>query len=120
MIDDRRHFSRIPFHSTAHIYINGELYLNCPVIDVSLKGVLIEKPKHWSGQIGDQYTLDLLLDDAQIVIKMTVTVAHQDTYHLGLECQTIDVDSMTHLKRLLELNLGNSELVHRELCALIH
>jgi len=32
---------------------------------------------------------------------------------------TIDVDSMTHLRRLIELNLGDPTLLERELKALV-
>ena len=41
---ERRRFSRIPFHAKAHINTEkGELHLNCEVIDISLKGILIKK-----------------------------------------------------------------------------
>ncbi len=35
-------------------------------------------------------------------------------------CEHIDIDSITHLKRLIELNLGDEALLHRELAHLIH
>ncbi len=37
---------------------------------------------------------------------------------LGLRCEDIDVDSITCLRRLVELNLGEPELLERELSAL--
>lgn len=40
---------------------------------------------------------------------------------LGLRCRNIDLDSITHLRRLLELQLGDATLLQRELgqlCAL--
>lgn len=50
---------------------------------------------------------------------MLVTLAHQKDGLLGLQCREIDLDSITHLRRLIELNLGSSELLERELGALV-
>ena len=50
-IDERRSFSRIPFHAQAHIHADkGEWHLNCEVLDVSLNGILIVKPDGWRGR----------------------------------------------------------------------
>jgi hypothetical protein len=35
-----------------------------------------------------------------------------------LQCNAIDIDSVTHLRRLVELNLGNSEQLNKELSQL--
>jgi hypothetical protein len=119
--DERRRFSRIPFEATAHINSHkGELHLNCHVIDISLNGLLITTPEGWLGQMNDIYTIDLLLDHAQLVIKMEASVAHIADDTIGFNCTHIDLDSITHLKRLVELNLGDEDLLHRELSALIH
>jgi hypothetical protein len=37
----------------------------------------------------------------------------------ALLCHSIDIDSVTHLRRLVELNLGNADLLQRELSALV-
>jgi hypothetical protein len=42
-------------------------------------------------------------------------VAHLEGQHIGIECQDIDLASLTHLRRLVELNTGDSELMDREL-----
>lgn len=120
MADDRRFFSRIPFAANAHVLnIDGDVYINCRVIDVSLNGLLIARPENWSGKLADNFTVDLLLDEAQVVIKMQAEVAHMDANSIGFHCKLIDLDSITHLKRLVELNLADEGLLHRELSALL-
>lgn len=120
MSDDRRYFSRIPFAADAHVVTaEGDMYLNCRVIDVSLNGLLMQRPLDWTVSLGDKVMIDLLLDEAQIVIKMQAEVAHMDSASIGFHCQLIDLDSITHLKRLVELNLADEGLLHRELSALI-
>ncbi len=117
---DRRRFSRIPFDAVAHINTeNGDLFLNCQIIDISLKGLLVHKPGQWQSAIGDKCRLDLLLDNAQVIIEMETVVAHIDDEQIGFDCEHIGLDSITHLKRLIELNLGDEAILHRELSALI-
>ncbi len=118
--DNRRSFSRVPFTANAHIFAQqGDIYLNCPVIDVSLNGLLIRCPDNWSGHLDDVFKVDLLLESGQIVINMQATVAHMNRHTVGFHCQLIDLDSITHLKRLIELNLADEGLLHRELSALL-
>ncbi len=119
-VDERRHFSRIPFIAQAHIHAEkGELHLNCEVFDVSLKGILVARPDGWNGQLTDKYQIDLLLENAQLIIKMSAAVAHIDDTAIGFLCEHIDLESISHLKRLVELNLGDEALLHRELASLI-
>lgn len=117
---ERRQFSRIPFDAVAHIRTQqGDIHLDCPVMDISLKGVLIERPDTLQLSLGDNVQLNLLLDNGEAVIQMSAIVAHIDDISIGLACEQIDLDSITHLKRLVELNLGDHGLLHRELTALI-
>lgn len=120
-ITERRRFSRIPFQVQAHLKTTREKpHLNCDVIDVSLNGLLIKKPEQWSSQMNDNYQIDLLFENGQLIIQMDAIVAHIDQQSIGFTCEHIDLDSITHLKRLVELNLGDEDLLHRELSALIH
>lgn len=91
---------------------------NSTVIDVSLKGALILRPDDWNGKINDAYQLELKLDGKNVEIKMDVTVAHVEDGRIGLICNHIDIDSITHLRRVVELNLADEELLYRELAAL--
>ena len=51
-------------------------------------------------------------------IRMDVTVAHVEDQHIGFRCEHIDLDSITHLRRLVELNVGDIDILNRELSAL--
>ena len=50
---------------------------------------------------------------------MKARVSHVEWRYAGLRCLAIDLDSVTHLRRFVELNLGNPELLERELSALL-
>lgn len=113
-MNERRRYSRLDFTSQSVLVCQGRKY-STRLIDISMKGALIDIPGEWSGKPGLKGDLEILLTDSNITIIMKVEVAHVDEETLGLRCYTIDLDSMTHLRRLLELNLGDPKLVEREL-----
>ena len=88
------------------------------LIDISLKGVLVKAPHGWLPQTGESAALTLSLDGAGAEIKLLAQLAHRESNQLGFLCDEIDMDSITHLRRLVELNLGDSSLLERELEAL--
>jgi len=120
--EDRRHHSRIAFHTTAHLVFGSE-QIEVKVLDLSLKGALIQihDDKPGLGASANRTCqLNISLDDAESnQISMEARVAHAHLNRLGLLCQKIDLDSVTHLRRLVELNLGDPSLLERELSALI-
>ena len=114
---EKRRYSRAPFDADVTL-INPATQWQGKLIDISIKGALVERPQGWEGDIGDQYTLELPLGDSEVTIRMNVIVARIEDDHIGFYCKNIDFDSIVHLKRLMELNLGDAELVNRELSAL--
>jgi len=117
--NDKRHFSRISFVTDIHL-VNAEGSWNAQLIDVSLKGILATMPGGWNSKIGDHYLVEMLTENPDATIRMEVSVAHIEEQHAGFRCEHIDLDSITHLRRLVELNLGDSEMLHRELTELLH
>ncbi|MGD8558755.1 MAG: PilZ domain-containing protein [Gammaproteobacteria bacterium] len=117
MTDDHRLFTRIPFEATVHI-TSPDGSWDCTLIDISLKGVLVQKPEGWQGKEDDPYLIELELDNSEASIRMDVSVAHIESSHIGFRCEHIDLDSITHLRRLVELNVGDTDILNRELTAL--
>ncbi len=50
---------------------------------------------------------------------MQVELRHEEPTRLGFVCLYIDIDSMSHLHRLVELNIADSTEMMRELRELI-
>lgn len=116
--DDRRHFWRAHFHSPVQLVLHGKV-VEAGLVDISLKGALVEVAPGWHGQMGDHCHIRLALA-ANATIQMSVRITHIDGQCIGLHCENIDVDSITHLRRLVELNAGDPGLLDRELSALLH
>ncbi|MEO8411033.1 MAG: PilZ domain-containing protein [Propionivibrio sp.] len=124
MTDDRRRYARIAFSSPARLLLAARS-VDVVVLDLSLKGALIRLPSD-SPLVDDETgvlegVLQVRLDEdvAGAQISMQVRVAHVDGDRTGLLCLSIDLDSVTHLRRLVELNLGDPRLLERELSALL-
>lgn len=115
--DERRDFHRVHFDADVHIQGAGQEYRG-RLIDISMKGVLLEQPKEWRALEGEHLTLEIPLGADGEHIDMRVEVAHQEGGRVGCRWLDIDVESFGHLRRLLELNLGDPDLVNRELSAL--
>ncbi len=115
--DDRRHFSRILFNADCTLR-QDSLEWTTEVLDISLRGLLVHKPDHFSLDMKDPCDACIRLSGSDTMIEMTLTFSHEENNTLGFRCKHIDIDSMTHLKRLVELNLGNETILMRELDAL--
>lgn len=114
--EEQRQFSRIPFDVLVTL-THGEQVWETDLIDISLHGALIKEPRDFTSDPEQDYRLAVHLEGGPDIC-MDVRVAHQENEKLGLSCRDIDVDSITHLRRLVELNLGDPELLERELSAL--
>ncbi len=115
---ERRRFSRIAFHRPAELDV-GVGRVTCEVVDVSLKGALVEVPVSFRTHGGEKCSLAIRLDVGDAVIRMEGEIAHREGALVGVRCVEIDLDSISHLRRLVELNLGDDEVLHRELSALV-
>lgn len=113
---EKRHFQRI-FYSAEALLSDDKGSLPCTVVDISLKGCLLDFGKPWSANQHTPYTLQLNLSD-EVGIRMTLKFTHGFGSQIGFKCEHIDIDSISNLRRLVELNLGDSALLERELHAL--
>jgi len=116
-MENRRQFTRILFSIKAQLSVENNIY-PVSIHDISLNGALItavESEQPLKGKLG---TLRFFLSDDESEVTMHIAVVHEQDDETGLQCNAIDIDSVTHLRRLVELNLGNSEQLNKELSQL--
>lgn len=114
---NRRRFWRAAFQAEVQL-VDAAGAMPAELVDISLKGALVNVPAQWRGKVGSAARLELrLADDREI--SMAMVVSHVEGAHVGLRCIDIDLDSITHLRRLVELNAGDPALLDRELAALL-
>lgn len=115
---DKRRFHRISFDAGCDLHWQDEVWVS-EVLDISLKGVLVRRPEGWNVPLKQPCEVIIHLDDHETGIVMAVELRHIEEERLGFKCQYIDLESATHLKRLVELNLGDQALLEREFAHLI-
>ncbi len=118
-MNEKRRFVRIPLDGRVVLEDERGNRWDSLLEDVSLKGALFRKPSGWQGRRGDTGRLELFSEKDGPLITMQGDIAHVTADHVGFHCAAIDMDSISHLRRLLELNLGDEALLERELGELI-
>lgn len=83
--------------------------------------MLLQLPDGPPPQAGMPCLVKLPLGDesTEVHIAMAGELAHVEAGHAGVLCRSIDLESITHLRRLIEVNLGDPAASERELKALI-
>ncbi|MDZ7802561.1 PilZ domain-containing protein [Thiohalophilus sp.] len=117
---ERRHFTRIRFDGDAWLIdTTNNRQWQTEVIDISLRGAMIRRPTDGPRDFDKTYLLQLQLSE-EVRLEFETRITHYDNPdHLGLHFDHMDLDSASHLHRLLELNLGDPALLERELAELL-
>jgi len=85
------------------------------VLDISLRGLLASVRDNWLPFVGQRVHVHVPLDGERSFIDMYAEVTRFDDDCVGLRCVEMDVESARHLRRMVELNLGDPALLEREL-----
>ena len=114
---DQRKFKRVHFLQRVQVETEGKV-LETHCLDISLRGVLLVRPENVNWRLEQQLRVLLQLSETES-IEMRCSLVHIDEDVVGCACDSMDLDSMTTLRRLLELNMHEPEGIHRELAELI-
>src|SRR5690606_32868674 len=109
-------FHRIAFDAPT-VIAQGERQWSAALHDISLKGLLIDTPCDWNGDPNQPFEALIELG-GEARVKMEIVLTRAQPHSLGFVCRHIDLESISHLRRLVELNLGDEQLLERDLAAL--
>ncbi|EIK95225.1 hypothetical protein PMM47T1_18500 [Pseudomonas sp. M47T1] len=115
--DERRRFKRVSFDAKTQIS-QGDRTWQVKLIDLSLRGALIQRPDDWAVEPNKHFLINIHLTDL-IDVRMDAELRHEEHGHLGFACLHIGLEDIGHLRRIIELNLGDMEELERELGALV-
>jgi len=113
---DHRLFHRIAHDAPASV-AQGSATLKARIIDLSLKGCMLELDDGVNLDADGEFLIEIRLSD-EMRITMEARLIHQQGSRAGFKCAHIDIDSISTLRRLVELNLGDPNLLDRDLEAL--
>jgi hypothetical protein len=112
-IGRQRHFTRISLHAPAMLSTPGEAW-ETRLIDLSLSGALVELPYGWTGRTGTYYTLRVQLANHSY-FSTDVVIRQVERDRLGMAFADLDEHGRDVLRWLMEINLGDTSLLKREL-----
>ena len=115
---ERRHFHRIATDKPVTVHADGGEYQGT-LLDISLRGLLFEIQGDWRPPNGTRLAAQIRLDDNACCILMDGEVMHVEGARIGMHLDSIDLESASRLRRMVELNLADPDLLERELGELI-
>ncbi|MBF0218098.1 MAG: PilZ domain-containing protein [Gammaproteobacteria bacterium] len=111
--NNRRHFRRVDFDAGCRVASFGVEH-DCELSDISLRGALVRTPTTLRFKSGQPCRLSICLADSDIVLLFECEVTRVDEHYMGFRFVAQDLDSFTHLRRLLEVNIADPEILNRE------
>jgi hypothetical protein len=111
---EHRLFQRISFVAKAEVEISGARH-EATLVDISLKGALVNFVTPFLPERGQQCSLTIHLNQSELELHCTGVTVHSHDQLTGIKFTMIDIDTMIHLRRLVELNSADPERVLSEL-----
>lgn len=115
---EKRRFQRVNFGAWVEINQakqNWRGYL----VDISLRGALVERPANCHLELNEPLEIKVILSDCT-KIEAQGQFIHGTQEFLGFKIMNLDFESMTHLRKLIDLNLGDPTAAERELADLVY
>ena len=104
----------------AELTTNHFLFLSAALFVIGLMGVLVRPLDGIVIELGTPVRVHLALDaERTVVITTQGSIVHSADGRLGCRFEQVDLDSMIHLRRLMELNLGDADRVRREIYEMV-
>ena len=115
---EQRHFHRIDFVVKADFAADGEA-CEAFLVDISLKGAMVEFLSHCNASLGSNCSLTVKLSCSDVQLAFEGEIVRVLGEVAAIRFTKVDIDTMIHLRRLLELNSGDPEEIRSELHELI-
>ncbi|MCF6150594.1 MAG: PilZ domain-containing protein [Candidatus Kuenenia sp.] len=113
-MDGKRHFSRVHFEAHTQVKYHNKTYRG-ELLDISLKGALLEIREAIPVNMGESCEITIHLPSSNINLVFEAKLVHIHQNYFGFKFVSEDIDTITHLRRLIELNIGSHEQVTGEL-----
>ncbi|NOH81240.1 PilZ domain-containing protein [Vibrio sp. RE86] len=111
---ERRRFSRIVYQAQA-VITQESTQVDASVNDLSLHGLLASSDHADVLDINKQINVEFSLSGSDVTIQLVGNIVGLNNNVIRIAIDHIDIESIGHLKRLIELNVGDDELLHRNI-----
>ncbi len=116
MAEEKRRFTRVDVQYPVTLQIPGGKLVEGRVVNLSMKGILVELPEELCIDGAVAFSIPLSGDASGILIAGEADVVRTESDgSFGLHLLRTDVESLTHLRRLVELNMGDGDKAREEM-----
>lgn len=115
MDDERRQFTRIQIEYPIVLKTRSEEEIPGTVINLSLKGLLVYPKRHIA--TGEEVSFYFSQSEGTPSLPINgkaVVIRREGMEEIGLKLIEIDIEGLSHLRRLVELNIGDSDKAFAE------
>lgn len=116
--DERRKFFRIVLDWPVEV-LTEEARTPAVLIDLSFKGMLLHSETLQVGS-GDKLEVEVRNPESEQPMEFKGHVVRAANGNCAISFDAVDIDTMSELRRTIELNMGNDELLQRDLEQLLH
>lgn len=109
-----RRFRRVPFIAAVDVSVNS-CHWSGTLIDVALKGALVELEGEACIPLESRSHLSITLPGTTVSLDFEGILVHRAQNHYGFKFVSEDLVTLTHLRKLVELNTGDPEATQLEL-----
>jgi len=111
-----RRFRRVPFAAKVSLTVDRD-YWTGELHDVAMKGALVETMVPLPIPVGTECALGITLPGTSISLDFDAELVYIDGLHYGFKFISENLETLTHLRKLIELNTGDAETTRSELTA---
>ncbi len=112
-MEEKRRFNRVTCEEKLLVGFDGNI-IRAKLLDISLKGALVEFENVVTFRNGDILNITLSLDNSDVVLQFGSKVMHRSNNVAGVRIIHIDLDSMIHLRSYIEARTMDPEQVVKE------
>ena len=117
-MDTERRFTRVGCSYKALVSIDNVLAIEVNILNISLNGAFLELKNDFVLQEGDKWPLTFELPGSDVNLKFDTEVVHARMNRVGVKFTHVDIDTMIHLRSLLEARSANPQQIANELAFL--
>ncbi len=111
-----RRFRRFPFAAEVTLS-NGQKVWSAKLLEIALKGAMVGTETPLPLDPGSRCSLCITLPGTSISLDFQAELKHCEENHYGFKFISEDLDTLIHLRKLVELNTGDAEVTRSELSA---
>jgi hypothetical protein len=111
-----RRFRRFPFAAEVTLSAGHDVW-SAELLEIALKGAMVGTEAPLPLDIGSRCSLCITLPGTSIALDFQAELKHCEENHYGFMFISEDLGTLTHLRKLVELNTGDAEATRNELSA---